>query len=966
MARRRRILIISVVAVLVAVAVAVPLALFLGDDDESTEAQPTTTPKPAGARVALPSLARNGGFFGGSTQNSGNLSVKANRPNVDLVEEGSVKSMLDVMQAQYKLRAYPLERVSDRNAATARAAFTALPLALPATASATGKVDKIAGSWKQLGNAKYNGLPDPFTVNQTKGYTVSGRITALVIGSKCVPGNCRMWVGAGGGGVFRTDDALAAVPKWKSTVKGLTSSAIGSLILDPTDESGKTLYAGTGELGGSDSEAGTGVFRSTDGGNTWTLLPGSATFAKNRGVTGIAIDPRKADTIYVATARSGHGTSSVFGGKSEPPGVKPNGVYMTTDGGDTFTKIFSQPVPGALTPSTTRSITQIGLDPNDPDSLYIAVIGAGLFRRSPSLDNDTKIRQVFVTMNTSPESYDRLQFAFANREGKTRMYLGDSDPLTKIGDQSGIAHLWRVDDLAVPAATLLGAGGTNSGWKQLSSTTAANPGFESYRYCAEQCWYDDVVASPPGQPDTVYLGGMFHYGEAGSDRISNGRAVIRSQDGGVRFTDLSAEAATPSVVLHPDIHAIAFSPDDPEIAFIGSDGGVYRTSGKYADVSAQCADRVAEITATKRCQRLLSKVPTRIYSLNQGLSTLQFQSISVSPANGEILAGAQDNGTWHYTPAQGWIQTAGGDGGQSGTHLKNSKIKFHTWYNQSIRVNFRNGDDKQWAWIAVPLYQSGEATSWYMPFIVDPKVPDSIFVGLEHVWRSKDNGGPQALLENECTGGRATVACGDWKALGPKLTGLDFGSDRFGEFIAAIERAPSDSKTLWAATLPGRIFITKNVDVAPGAVKFKRIDLRSTGAKKGTPGRFVSGIVVDTKNPNHAWISFSGYNAHTPLDLPGHVFEVTYNPSTGKAAWKDLSFNLGDEPITDVSRDAVTGDIYAATDFGVVRLPKGATAWTEAAPGLPIAAVYGLTLSRDGKTLYAATHGRSAWSLRLG
>jgi hypothetical protein len=252
-----------------------------------------------------------------------------------------------------------------------------------------------------------------------------------------------------------------------------------------------------------------------------------------------------------------------------------------------------------------------------------------------------------------------------------------------------------------------------------------------------------------------------------------------------------------------------------------------------------------------------------------------------------------------------------------------------------------------------------------MPFIVDPKVPNSIFVGLEHVWRSKDNGGPKALLEKECTGGSATVACGDWKALGPKLTSFDFGSDRSGEFIAAVERASGDAKTLWAATLPGRVFITRNVDAPPGAVKFKRIDLPSTASKKGTPGRFVSGIAIDAKNPNHAWISYSGYNAHTPGDLPGHVFEVTYNPATGKAAWKDVSFNLGDEPVTDVARDAVTGDIYAATDFGVVRLPKGATAWTEAAPGLPVAAVYGLTLSLDGKTLYAATHGRSAWRLSL-
>ena len=60
-----------------------------------------------------------------------------------------------------------------------------------------------------------------------------------------------------------------------------------------------------------------------------------------------------------------------------------------------------------------------------------------------------------------------------------------------------------------------------------------------------------------------------------------------------------------------------------------------------------------------------------------------------------------------------------------------------------------------------------------------------------------------------------------------------------------------------------------------------------------------------------------------------------------------------------------TGDVYAATDFGVLRLPAGATHWETAGSGLPTAAVYGLTLSQSGSVLYAATHGRGAWKLTL-
>ena len=92
--------------------------------------------------------------------------------------------------------------------------------------------------------------------------------------------------------------------------------------------------------------------------------------------------------------------------------------------------------------------------------------------------------------------------------------------------------------------------------------------------------------------------------------------------------------------------------------------------------------------------------------------------------------------------------------------------------------------------------------------------------------------------------------------------------------MVATERTDSDSKTLWAATRRGRVFVSKNADAAAASVTFKRIDTRAQ------PRRFVSGISIDPANANHAWVSFSGYNAYTPT-TPGHVFEVLFNPVSG-------------------------------------------------------------------------------------
>jgi hypothetical protein len=953
MSRRRVILLVSV-AVLVAAAVAAPLAVFVDSGDE--DAAPALRP-PTARSSALPglSLVKSDGYFA----STGNLRV-GYKAEASPVDRGKVENVLDILRAQYAQRAYPLKEISFARAQEARASFEQLPLALPASASATGRVQRIPFTWKQLGAARYQGIPWSFGGNGARAYTASGRIMALLPSATCAPGNCRLWVGTAGGGVWGTNDALAGRPGWKSLSRGITSAAIGSLARDPTDVSGRTIYAGTGELGsGGDSEAGTGVFRSTNGGNTWELLRGSTLISKNRAVTGIVVDPRNPDRITISTAKSIHGASSVFGGEREPPGAPPVGIYRSEDGGDTVTRIYSQKSV-SLGGTGSHDITQIELDPNDPDTLYAAVSGSGLWRVSPSLDGDTKFHQVFTAANLTPESGARLQFAVSDLGAKTRIYLGDSDPSVEYGEGYGIAALYRLDDAAVPASQL----NRPDAWTQLSSATPTSPGFDSFRYCQEQCWYDNVVATPPGRPNDVWLGGMFSYDEAGA-RNSNGRAIVRSTDAGESFTDMTVDARTPPINLHPDVHAIAFASGRPDVAFFGTDGGLYRTSGQFVSRSGDCDSRGLDVAALKRCKRWLGAVPTRLDSLNQGLATLQFQSISTGPTAGVVLGGTQDNGTWEYSPAKGWRQTATGDGGQSGIGLRSPKVRYHTYYNASIEVNFRGFDTNSWAWIGVPLYASGEATSWYMPFIVDPRVPQSIFVGLEHVWRSQRNGGDRAFLEANCTGGRSTDGCGDWKPLGRPLTGFGFGQDRSGYFIAAVERAPSDRSTLWAATLPGRVFISRNADAAPGRVAFKRIDVRTRGKRRGSPGRFVSGIVIDPKNANHAWIGYSGYSAHTPRDMKGHVFEVTYNPAIGRAGWKNLSFNLGDEPVTDVTRDAKTGDLYAATDFGVVRLPRGARAWTEAAPGLPLAAVYGLTLSRDGRLLYAATHGRSVWTLRL-
>jgi hypothetical protein len=241
-----------------------------------------------------------------------------------------------------------------------------------------------------------------------------------------------------------------------------------------------------------------------------------------------------------------------------------------------------------------------------------------------------------------------------------------------------------------------------------------------------------------------------------------------------------------------------------------------------------------------------------------------------------------------------------------------------------------------------------------------------MFVGAANVWRTKTWGmGSMTLAQfrEQCNEwfGKFEVICGDWAQIASPSLISGARGDRAGGAMAAVERTASDSITAWAATTTGRVFISKNVDADPAsAVTWARLDSLAAN----DPNRFVSGIHVDPANANRAWVSYSGFDASTPA-TPGHVFEVTYNPGTGTATWVDRSYDLGDIPITDVARDDVNGDLYAASDFGIFRLAAGTTSWTRAAPGMPNVEVTSLTMIAGARKMYIATHGLGAWLLNL-
>jgi hypothetical protein len=364
-------------------------------------------------------------------------------------------------------------------------------------------------------------------------------------------------------------------------------------------------------------------------------------------------------------------------------------------------------------------------------------------------------------------------------------------------------------------------------------------------------------------------------------------------------------------------------------------------------------------------------------TVNRGLSTLQFQNVVVNPNDSsQLMGGTQDNGTWlGPKSSSSWNQTIYGDGGVAAFDASDPNYELNEFYDRYTDGNFAGGDPTKWVVLSGPFFASHEASAFYKPQIGDPVNGGTFFVGVGHVFRTQDYGGDRSYLEANCpefTTSGADPNCGDFVALGGPagpgnagdLTSANYGSDRTGGYVVSLARAASDSSTLWAATATGRVFVSRNADAAdPTAVSFTRIDSTDSAA----PGRFVSGIVIDPDNPYRAWISYTGYNANTPLQH-GHVFQVDFDPDAGTATWTNLdngSGPLGDLPVTGLARDNSTGTLYAATDFTVLA-SSGNGSWAPAASGMPQVEVPWITIDQSTHTLYAATHGRGIWSLPIG
>jgi hypothetical protein len=818
-------------------------------------------------------------------------------------------------------------------------------------------------------------------------------------------------------------------PSWEFVSETFEQQNSSALELDPNDPSNQTIWAGTGEPNACSSgcEVGVGLYESKSGGKGWKGPLGADVFF-GRGIGDIQVKPGDSKTIFVASGRATRGISNSCCGGADAliPGAPHFGVYRSTDEGKNW-ELVNQGANALCTAATpdqvslnqtacaARGARYIRIDPVDPNTIYASFFSRGIWRSRSNGDPGTW-EQIFQPVGDPAASTSELP-AFdvvVLPNGETRMYVGIGGGAVFAGSPpapSGLsARFYRSDNVrSLPAAA------TQASFTRLSSLTPDSPGASSQRYCDPQCSYDNYVYVPANDApasgasaDVVYLSGSNQYNENNGPEDpllrgrDNARGVAVSTNAGVSFFDMTEDdtSDTQPGALHPDHHALVVNPSNWRQFFDVGDGGVNRSNGVFVNDSADCSkpNKAYVGTALTFCQMMLAQVPQKLDAINVGLRTLAMYTLDYSRTNPDRLAaGTQDNGSWETLGGSTWLQINIADGGPNRFDPTGADPAYALSAFQSGQLMARYDPMQQVDanWIADTLTDphspySAEASAFIVPAVMDTKLAGHIFTGREHVFRSDNYGrnpffttkaahrancniwyGVFGDLNNDHQYTMPEDACDDFKPLGDpspagRLTGTTYGLDKRGLYVSVNQRAESDSNTLWAATGGGRIFVSKNAnDPNPAAVTFDRIDNDPTAG--ATPPRYPTDIFVDRKDPNHAWITYSGYNAKTPT-APGHVFEVYYVPGASRFILRDgnnRNNNYGDIPANSIIQTD-RGTVYVGTDYGVVvREPNNDNVWKMAPAGMPNIDTPDLIYIPDRDVVIAATHGQGAWQLKI-
>lgn len=746
-----------------------------------------------------------------------------------------------------------------------------------------------------------------------------------------------------------------------------------AILIDRRDPTRNTLYVG-GVAGG--------MWKSTNGGNNWTKLANW-----NEWLTVSCIDQATDGTIYVGT---GEALAQIIG-TSFNSGNMGNGIYKL-DANDNPVHVTPDAFTGNSLDNNSpwAAVNRIAVNPTDGMNI-LAGTHKGLY---VTTDGGSTWSQVSLPQITNGQSVADVKWGRdginvyaavgGNRQVVRSLNGGFSwERLTSANNQGFPVQQGRIEIAVAPTnssivylsiATLSGqtygvyrsenAGNT---WVNIGSK---GPLFDPFGAQA-QGWYDNVIAVSPADPNKVYLGGVDFY--------------TWSDQTGWKLADvgLGGGESNPNYI-HPDKHAIAIDELNPNVMYVGCDGGVYKSTNA------------------------VSAFPFPTYTIkNRGLNITQFYSVGAG-LTGEVIGGTQDNGTQYINYLGNTRMAAerviGGDGIYAEISHIDPRISFGGIYfgqvmrSGNVTASYDNfydtkidhqghtqpsrcgGQKDQNAPFITPFYLSETKNAANglrkVPFAADRNYSSGEVVTLQsktgkypfnYALTADLNSGDTVWVDDPVRSRvMVTSNCGVFltsEAL--ELSGIPkwyrLMSSMNGKAMSYA--STTDGDVLYIGTDGGRVYRCPNMNARCDTTKYppgaNDVGLIYTNTTQFTnvvvaSGRSIEGISVNPNDPNHVVVAVAGFSASNQP----HVYEST----NGGQSWTPLTNGLPNMPVYDV----VVHDynkIIIGSELGM--WSWDGNEWHEENNGLPRVPVFRLiekNLYKDGcRVLYIGTHGRGMW-----
>ena|GEM_PF-2272584 len=748
-------------------------------------------------------------------------------------------------------------------------------------------------AWTPIGPAP---IPDGQTnlIDSTRN-PVSGRVLAIAVHPSDAN---KVYVGTAQGGLYRTLDGGQS---WTPLMDNADTLAVGAVTIDPLDPT--TVFVGTGEGNFcADCFFGVGfyIIKNAESASPTLLGPfNSATntangkLANSRSITKILVNPTDDNQIFVGT---GSGVGGINGGAGTGPSLTPRGLFRCDNvmsGTPSCTKLNL----GGANGGPNAAVRDIAFEPGNPNTLLVGVDdpatgGIDGIWRSTNALAATPSAITF-TRTLVTADFTNVMLAIHKAGSVVTVYAATEDDAN--GDTTGVVRKSTDGGLTFPTVLTSSRG-----------------------FCGGQCWYDMPIAVDPNDVNNVFIGGSGDYDgtQTACKVTTNGSTFVKKAAG-----------------LHPDVHAIAIAPSNTSVIYHGNDGGIFKSTNDGNNwVSINTA----------------------------GFNATQFVSLAQHPTDRNfMIGGTQDNGTPYLRANGQWKLGQFGDGGyalidRNATDTNTTVTAYHTFYNaKAAQIGFERADGASqidpsgWPTFygcGVTIFQPNgiscsDDTLFYAPMALGPGTPNTIYFGTDKLYRSSDKGVTMPAVS---------------QVFETKTPPVGTVAAPVNSPVSAIGISPQDDNVRIVGITTGRVFATTQglpnmTEVTPPV----------------TTRRFIGRAVVDPNNKKTAYVTLVGYG----VPAGEHIWKTTnLDTSTGApaVAWTPAGNGIPDVPVDAFAIDPQDSNIlYAGTDIGVYTSTDGGANWTPYGTGLPRVAVFDMGILNSHRVLRVATHGRGIWEIPI-